>query len=85
MSDQLIWDVLLARSVAVSDAVAYLIAIEASKADDPDHVFKDVSEALQNRLDELPQGVRADQKEKVRAASDQIVGAAQAFYQLRKK
>ena len=85
MSDvQLIYDLLFAQSFAVRNAVAYLIAIEASKADDPDHVFKDMAEALKNRLDELPP-FRADLKEKVAVETDWIVEVAQVFYQLRQK
>ena len=86
MSDmQLIWDVLQAQSVAFRNAIAYLIAVEASKADDPDHVLKDAAKALQSKLDELPQGARADLKEKVRAESNRIVEAAQAFNISQKK
>lgn len=75
---------LLARSFAVRDAVAYLIAIEARRAKSPEQVFTDVAGALQDRLDELPEGI-SDLKERVRAESDWIVGAAQAFHRLRKQ
>jgi hypothetical protein len=71
----------VARSFAVRDAMALVISHLASTSDDAGAFFKRVSEALNARLDELPQGV-SDLKEKVRAEQDWIVGAAQAFRKL---
>lgn len=80
--EKLLSDV-VARSFALRDAVAYLIARDAARSGDPEGVFREVAEAMDDRLDELPHGI-SDLKEKVRAEIDWTIGAARAFLALRK-
>jgi hypothetical protein len=71
-----------ARSYAVRDALSYLASIVAGVGGAPERFFQEMAQALQDRLDELPQG-SSDLKERVRAEVDWIVGAAQSFHGLR--
>ncbi len=70
-----------ARSFAVRDCVALLMADLARRSGDADGYFHKAAEALQARLDELPEGI-SDLKERVRVEPDWIVGCAQAFHRL---
>ena len=80
--EQMLSDV-LARSLSLRDTIAYLISREAERAADVDAVFREFSEALDARLDELSPGL-SSLKDKVRAENDWVVGAARAFLNLRR-
>lgn len=80
-SDSDALSIVLARSFSLRDAVALLIAYQAAKSGNPDVHFQKIAEALQARLDELPEGI-SHLKENVRAEQDWLVSCAQAFHRL---
>jgi hypothetical protein len=71
----------MARSLAVREVVAVLMATEASRQDDAQAYVARMADILQTRLDELPEGI-GGLKEKVRVEADWIVGAAQTWLRL---
>jgi hypothetical protein len=72
-----------ARGFALREIVALLISIEARAAAPSTDIFRKMSEALDDRLDELPPGI-SDLKDKVHAEIDWIIGCARAFHDLQK-